>query len=441
MKKKSLFYQIFLSLGLASVTKVVSMTTRIIITRSLSVNAVSIYSLVNPLFVFFITLTSFSLPTTVSTLVAKYPNKSKKIFLSSLLISLSICILFIILITFFSNIIAINLLHNPKTLLNIKLLVLLVPLTCISSIIKGFFIGKENIILTSSSSLVEESSRLISTIVLIGLFLNFNDEIKSTFFALVMIIGEVVQTSYLLLSSGKHYIKKMAKIREIFEVDKNIIKKVFSLSTPLTLSRIITSFTYMIEPIIITNILLKLSLDIDEITLNYGILNSYVMPMLNLPNFFCITICNYLLVKLSSLISKNKIKDGEKLFYRILILTFMIGLFFSLIFLFFGDEILMLVYQVPFGGKEIKLLSLPFIIFYLETPINISMNALDLSSTAFKSSLISSSIRIILLIILSKYLGVFSVALAMLGSIYLDVIINYVHIHLFFKRNNKKITN
>ena len=119
----------------------------------------------------------------------------------------------------------------------------------------------------------------------------------------------------------------------------------------------------------------------------------------------------------------------------------MIGLFFSLIFLFFGDEILMLVYQVPFGGKEIKLLSLPFIIFYLETPINISMNALDLSSTAFKSSLISSSIRIILLIILSKYLGVFSVALAMLGSIYLDVIINYVHIHLFFKRNNKKITN
>ena len=67
--------------------------------------------------------------------------------------------------------------------------------------------GKKELILTSESSLIEECSRLLSVILLIGFFKNFDDEIKSTFFILVMIIGEIIQTSYLILSSGKKYIK------------------------------------------------------------------------------------------------------------------------------------------------------------------------------------------------------------------------------------------
>ena len=152
--------------------------------------------------------------------------------------------------------------------------------------------GKKELILTSESSLIEECSRLLSVILLIGFFKNFDDEIKSTFFILVMIIGEIIQTSYLILSSGKKYIKNIYKLKDIFSSEDYIFNEVISLSLPLTLSRVVTSFSFMMEPIILTTLLFKQGYSSEEITLNYGILSSYVMPFLLFPGFFSLAVKN-----------------------------------------------------------------------------------------------------------------------------------------------------
>ena len=427
MNKKSSIYCISLVMFLSMVTKIISMASRIIMSRELGVEAVSLYSLVNPIFVFLITISTFSLPTTIATLVSKNPLKGKKIFITSLIIGIFLNIFFIIIISFFSQYIAELLLHNYKTEPSIKLLALVVPLTTLSSIIKGYFMGKKELILTSESSLIEECSRLLSVILLIGFFKNFDDEIKSTFFILVMIIGEIIQTSYLILSSGQ----------DIFSSEDYIFNEVISLSLPLTLSRVVTSFSFMMEPIVLTTLLIKQGYSSEEITLNYGILSSYVMPLLLFPGFFSLAISNYLLPNLSSLIAKNKYSEGQKLFYKILIFTGILGLFFTLIFMFFGDKIIQIIYHVNYGNKEIKLLAFPFIIYYIETPINTAMHALNQSKIAFKSSLISSCVRVILLITLSKFFSSLSVAFSTLGACYLDVLINYLTINKLFKRNNK----
>ena len=216
MNKKLTISPIITIIILASITKIVSMASRIILNRELGLEAVSIFSLINPLFVFAITLATFSLPTVLSTLVAKHPNNAKKIFLSSLLIAITLNTIFVVMILLFSRLIAQNLLHNLDTIYCIKLLAIVVPLTTISSIIKGYYMGKNEIILTSESSLIEELARFISAILLINFFNNFNSNIKATFFVLVMIIGEIIQTTYLLLSSGTKYMKNMAKIKGIF---------------------------------------------------------------------------------------------------------------------------------------------------------------------------------------------------------------------------------
>ena len=437
MNKKSSIYCISLVMILSMITKIISMASRIIMSRELGVEAVSLYSLVNPIFVFLITISTFSLPTTIATLVSKNPLKGKKIFITSLIIGIILNIFFIIIISFFSQYIAELLLHNYKTEPSIKLLALVVPLTTLSSIIKGYFMGKKELILTSESSLIEECSRLLSVILLIGFFKNFDDEIKSTFFILVMIIGEIIQTSYLILSSGKKYIKNICKLKDIFSSEDYIFNEVISLSLPLTLSRVVTSFSFMMEPIILTTLLFKQGYSSEEITLNYGILSSYVMPLLLFPGFFSLAVSNYLLPNLSSLIAKNKYSEGQKLFYKILIFTGILGLFFTLIFIFFGDKIIQIIYHVNYGNKEIKLLAFPFIIYYIETPINTAMHALNQSKIAFKSSLISSCVRVILLITLSKFFSYLSVAFSTLGACYLDVLINYLTINKLFKRNNK----
>ena len=301
--------------------------------------------------------------------------------------------------------------------------------------------GKKELILASESSLIEECARILSVIFLVGFFQNFTSDIKATFFLLVMIIGEIIQTSYLLLSSGNQALKKIPKIWDFSSIERENIKNVLSISTPLTLSRIVTSFTFMIEPILLTNLLIKQGLEINKITIDYGVLSSYVMPLLLLPGFFSLSISNYLLPNLSSLISQKEYNKSKKLFNKTILLSLFIGLFFSLIFFFFGDKIIQIIYQVDYGKKEIKLLSIPFIIYYIEAPVNVSMHAINQSKIAFKSSLLSSFVRLSLLIFLVKYFNVFAVSIATLSSCYLDVIINYLIIQSFFKRNNKKSIN
>ena len=301
--------------------------------------------------------------------------------------------------------------------------------------------GKKELILTSTSSLVEECSRLISIILLIGYFDNLTNSVKATFFILVLIIGEIIQTSYLLLSSGKTYLKKIKQLTTLLDSSNYIFSDIFKISLPMTLSRIITSFTYMVEPIIITNILLYYGEKSNEITLKYGILSSYVMPLLLLPGFFSLAIGNFLLPNLSSLIGKKDYHQAKKLFYKSLIITLIIGIFFSLMFFLYGDKLLNFIYHINQGQEEIKILSIPFLIYYIETPINIAMHAINKTKTSFISSLCASILRILLLVILSKYLSVFSVSIATLASCYLDVFINFFTIRHFFKRHNVKTIN
>lgn len=435
MNKKSPVACIVSVMFLGMLTKIISMASRIIMSRELGVEAVAIYSLVNPLFVFAITIATFSLPTVIATLVSRHPERAKKIFLTSLLIGIFFNVIFILIIVFAGKFIAIYLLHNVKTYPSIRLLALVVPLTTLSSIIKGYFMGKKELVLTSTSSLIEECSRLLSTLALAGFFVHLDSEIKATFFILVMIIGEIFQTTYLLLSSGRQYLKNIAKIQGIFYRENHVFPEVVSLSFPLTLSRLVTSFTFMIEPMILTAVLLSQGYSSEEITLNYGVLSSYVMPLLLFPGFFSLSIANYLLPNLSSLIAQNKYKEGRTLFNRLLLMTFFIGVVFSVAFFFWGDRMIALVYHVNYGKEEIKKLAIPFLIYYVETPVNIAMHALNQSKVAFKSSLLSSFVRISLLVVLSKYFGVFAVALSTLASCYLDVIINYLTVCHIFKRN------
>ena len=52
----------------------------------------------------------------------------------------------------------------------------------------------------------------------------------------------------------------------------------------------IGSITYFFEPIILTNMLKYIGYSNDYITLEYGIINGYVYPLLLLPSFFTLAI-------------------------------------------------------------------------------------------------------------------------------------------------------
>src|SRR5574344_2796607 len=80
MKSKFIKSTIILIIG-GAVTKILGMIIKIIINRSIGLEALSLYTLITPTFMLLITLAQLGLPTAISKIVSEEKIRSKKIIL------------------------------------------------------------------------------------------------------------------------------------------------------------------------------------------------------------------------------------------------------------------------------------------------------------------------------------------------------------------------
>jgi stage V sporulation protein B len=233
----------------------------------------------------------------------------------------------------------------------------------------------------------------------------------------------------------------LPEFKRNYIASKQEIKPLLNISIPLTLSRLVGSITYFLEPIIFTSVMLKNNYSITQITIDYGILSSYVMPLLLMPSFISVSLSNYLIPNMGELIRKKKDKDAIKLCSKISFICLFIGFLISIFFFIFSDILLSFLYDNTNGSLLIKTLCFPFIIFYIETPIIALLNIYELSKKSFVSTVISSIVRIVILFPLVNKFGIFGVSFSTLISVFVDISLNLIFIFFFFKRNNIKFIN
>ena len=350
---------------LGFVSKGLSMVARILTTRMIGLEAMAIYTLASPAMVFLITLAQMGLPTAIATLISKHKERSKKIFTCGLILSCIISIIFMTLTIWLSPFLAKNVLKNESVTLTLYALALLIPLVGLSSLLKGYFIGHNRVKMTAKSSIAEEISRIIFVLLFLDHFTKIGPEYAAFGAMLGVCVGEVFQSLYLLTESQFHLYKRSLEIHPLEE-----IPGILSLSLPITLSRIVGSLTYFAEPILTTNMLLKAGYNANEIMLDYGVLNGYAMPILLLPGFFALALANYLLPNMASYVGKKEYGKAKKIFLNVLGISLGIGISMSIFFFFFGNTVLRILYHTEEGAKYIHYLAFPFILYYIESPLN-----------------------------------------------------------------------
>ena len=114
MDKSKIFKSSILLILVGLITKIFASVAKIVMARNLTTNAMGIYMLVVPMYIFFINVIQLSLPTTIATKIAKNPKQTNKIIISSSAISLVVNVVFMILIYTFSSYIASTILKNPE---------------------------------------------------------------------------------------------------------------------------------------------------------------------------------------------------------------------------------------------------------------------------------------------------------------------------------------
>ena len=122
-------------------------------------------------------------------------------------------------------------------------------------------------------------------------------------------------------SIDKKYVHK-----EKGNINKKIIKEILNISIPTTSVRLISSVGFFLEPIILTSTLLATGFSSNYITLEYGIINSYIIPLLSIPSFFSISIASALLPNITKAYTKKRYNEFNKKLIKLLILSVIVGL-------------------------------------------------------------------------------------------------------------------
>ena len=417
-KEKFIKSTIILMIG-GAITKILGMIIKIIMTRLVGLEGISLYMLIFPTFSLFMSMSQLSLPTSISKLVSEEKHNNKKLVFSSLPIIFITNIILMIIIIGISPILADSFLKDPRCHLPILVISLVLPFEALSNLLRGYFFGKQRMLPHVISHVIEQIVRLVLIVLVIPTLVNKSITYAVAFLILVNMLSELNSIFVLLLFMPQNTVIR----KEDFKPDKKDIKNILGISIPTTGSRLIGNIGYFLEPIILTFVLTTIGYSNSYITLEYGIIGGYVMPLLLLPSIFTNAISQALIPVISKSYSNNQYSYTKKKLKQGILFSLLIGIPATLLFMIFPDVFLKLIYHTNEGIEYIRFLAPIFLLHYLETPLASSLQAMGKAKETFQISLKTTVIRTIsLFLLLFLNIGmwgfIFSLTISIIYSTY-----------------------
>ena len=418
MKNKFVKSTLILMIG-SLLTKLLGFIIKIIFTRTVSQNEINLYSLIMPTYSLIISLASLGLPLAISNIVAENKTSSKKVLFSIIPISILINIFLMTIIFFIAPFISNSLLNNKDAYYPIISIAFVIPFISLSSIIRGYFFGKQKMLPHTISNVIEQIFRLLIIVLFLPKVLKYGTIVTVSVYILFNILSEIISIIIFLLFLPKNFTIK----KDDLKPDIKIVKEILSIAIPTTSSRIIGNIGYFFEPIILTYTLGLVGYSNTFILNEYGVYNAYVLALLTIPSFFILALNTSLVPE----ISKNK--DNKKMIIKRLKqslgISFLIGLISNLFVYIFTEELLTFIFNTNSGIEYIKFLA-PFMTFlYLEGPLASTLQALNYAKYTMKVTVITTILKLLTLFIFSLlHIGLYGLLISEIINIFLVLYLN-----------------
>ena len=239
----------------------------------------------------------------------------------------------------------------------------------ISSVLRGYFNGRQNLKATAHAQTLEQVFKTVLTITVVEMVAIFTFE-NTTFMAAGANIATTLATflsfSYLFLY---YRIRRKEIATEISQTVnykpervKTIIKRILSVSIPMSLSSLMSSINKNIDSLTVVRGL-KTFMSESAAKVQYGILSGKVDTLTSLPLSFNIAFATALVPALSSAIAKGDHETGTRRVSFSLLVTMLIGLPCTIGMIIFAKQILELLFPNATAGVLILQISALTIIF------------------------------------------------------------------------------
>ena len=362
--KVSIIKNLFILLFFGFFVKVLGLYNKIVLTQSLTLKGLTLYTKMVPIATFFMTIANFSLGPVITQMVsiniAKKPYSNKKIIKDGLQLAIIISSIVSIIHLLLNYFICHFLLRMD---ILIKPFIFFIPLYYLSSItgiFKGYFHGHNKMETYATGQLFEQIIRIILVFILIKPMMNKNVINGVVAAILTLSIGELFQDIYLFIRIIL-YTKIGNKPNK-----KSNYKTLLNKGLKLTSNKLISSISSFLEPVIFTYAFLKTGLNIKIADELYAIIYGYAIPIILTTNFITAAIESSILPSLIYTKENNDDKKFSQTINKALLLSFIPASIVSFLYFFYPYEIMYLFYKTTLGASYIKLLSIPSFIAYFE---------------------------------------------------------------------------
>ena len=407
-KKSKLF---FINGAILTITalmmKFVTLVFNIYISNKIGSEAVGVFSLVMAVYLFFITVATSGLSIAVTCIVSE---KFAKGNLTAGIKAIRTCIFFSILlgglagilIILFSDIITKTCLHNMVSSKPLFYIAIGLPFIAMSSCINAYFTSIRKAYKNAICQVFEFVIKIIATIILLKINISNGVEYICISLILADVISEICSFSLifiLYLIDVKN--KKLSYVRS-FGQRINIVKIAF----PVAITSYIRSGLSTVKQLIIPTQLEKSGLSCTNALSKYGVINGMVMPVLTFPTVLINSFSMLLVPEFSTYLAQENYKSINFIANKIFRLTCAFSVCICSIFLFFSNELGLVIYQNLESGHYFKLLA-PLIFFmYIDNIIDNILKGLNKQVGVMVCNVIDLSVTTIIIYFLLPILGI-----------------------------------
>ncbi|WP_248927367.1 stage V sporulation protein B [Paenibacillus hamazuiensis] len=404
MTKQSFIQGTMILLAAGIVNRILGFVPRIALPRIIGPEGVGLYQMGYPFLIVVLTIIAGGIPIAIAKLVAEAEAEHNEARIRSILkISLAIAgtlgILFTAACIGAAGWITRHLFTDERVYYTFICMSPIILIVSFSAVFRGYFQGRQNMIPTALSQVVETAVRIVTVLAFAYMLLPYGLEFAAAGAMIGVLVGEIAALAVLALQyrgdrsrafpfPKSHIGTKLAPGRLAN------LKQLLKIAVPVTGSKLVGSCSYLFESILTVQSLAAAGIATAVATSQYGALQGMVIPILLLPSALTFSLSVSLVPSLSEAAANQDMKTIHSRLHQSLRLALVTGAPFATIMFVLAEPLCLYLYNQEQVGTMLKMMAPVALFIYFQAPLQATLQALERPGNALVNTLAGSVVKL-----------------------------------------------
>ena len=391
-------------------SRVIGFFYRIFLSHTIGAEQIGIHQLATPLCALCFSLCAVGIHSILSrSIAARFAEENAKASFDVLVVGLSLALLFSGAAAYclfrFAGPVSSLLLGEARCAPLLRLQAVSLPFACAHSCISAYYYARKRTGIPSFSQLLEQCVRVGASVLFYSVCLEQGAAPSAAIAAGGALAGELAACLFSMIALNLEFGKYHYSLHTLSH-PAALAKNILLLSVPLTMNHVLVTILHSTESILIPGRLVVSGMDTSAALSLYGILTGMALPLIMFPS----AITNSIAVMLLPSVAEDQATGHWNRISRTVESTvhycLMLGIFFTGIFVCFGNSIGNLIFHSSDVGPFLQTLAFLCPFLYLNTTLTSILNGLGKTVLSFFENMICLGLRIIFVFCLVPIYGI-----------------------------------